>query len=263
MTSTARSVQPADLPPGWNVLALDTVGSTNDEARMITGARSDHGGAPHGTMVMASRQTIGRGRRQRPWESPPGNLYCSVVLRPPCTPMVAGTLAFVVGVALAEAIETVAPTIATRLKWPNDVLVEGRKIAGILLESASRHDGMIDYVIAGTGVNIVSFPEDTEFPASSLRDEGAGPVTPEALLHAYAWALDRIYRTWCAEGFSAIRGLWINRAWRLGEVLTARLTSENVTGVFEDVDGSGNLILSVDDGQRRRIAAGDVFFGGA
>ena len=258
---------PADahptLPADWRLVALDSVGSTNDEARALAAAPPAGAGAPHGTVVWARRQEAGRGRRGRAWASPEGNLYCSTVLRPDCSPSVVGTLTFVVALAIADAVGTFLPERGIALKWPNDVLVDGSKVCGILLDNALTPDRHVDWVIAGTGVNIASRPENTAFPATSLREAGAGRnATPEAVLEVYAAALDRRYTAWRLRGFAPVREAWLARVWGRDRPLAVRLESETVSGRFEDLDEAGNLVLRLDDGRSRRIAAGDVFFGG-
>jgi BirA family biotin operon repressor/biotin-[acetyl-CoA-carboxylase] ligase len=245
------------LPSGWRVIALDAVGSTNDEAKTLAAA-----GAPHGTVVWAGRQEAGRGRRNRAWTSPEGNLYCSTILRPDTGPAAAGQLAFVVALSLADAVAAVAPAATLSLKWPNDVLVNGRKVAGILLESSIRADDRVAWVVAGTGVNIRHCPEGTAFPATALDAEVAAPIAPAALLEAYLAALAEGCAQWQRQGFAPIRLAWLARAHGLGGPVTVQLERETLTGRFLDLDAEGGLILDLPGGRQRRVAAGDVFFGG-
>ncbi len=254
--AAGRAAAPV-LPPGWCAVVLDSVGSTNDEARALAEA-----GAPHGTIVWAGRQTAGRGRRNRDWVSPAGNLYCSAVLRPGCTAAVAGQLAFAVALALGEAVLRLAPGLDIRLKWPNDVLVGRRKTAGILLESSVAADGSIDFIIAGTGVNLVSAPSGTAFPATSLTVEGAGGIAPRDLLEAYAEGLDRWLGRWQEDGFVPVRQAWLDRAFGLGEQITMTLDRETLSGRFADLAASGALVLETADGRSRLVTAGDVMIGG-
>ena len=139
------------LPDGWRLVALPSVGSTNDAALRLA-----EGGASEGTFVWAREQTGGRGRRGRSWVSPPGNLYCSTVLRPECPASRAAELGFVAALAVAD---IVPAERRIRLKWPNDVLVDGGKIAGILLESSIGQDGLVEHVVAGIGVNVGFAPQ--------------------------------------------------------------------------------------------------------
>jgi BirA family biotin operon repressor/biotin-[acetyl-CoA-carboxylase] ligase len=239
------------------VVALGSVGSTNDEAK--DRARS---GSPERTVVWAKRQETGRGRRGRAWTSPEGNLYTSTILRPRVTPAVAAQMSFVASLAIAETAEAFLPAMAVvRCKWPNDVLVNGRKVAGILLESEAASDGRLDWLVLGVGVNLHHFPEGTEFAATSLADEGAGHPDPAAALEVYAGRLAAWYERWQAEGFAPVRTAWLARAVNLGGPVVVRLSDRELTGTFVDLDSDGVLLLDRGDGGApARIAAGDVFF---
>jgi BirA family biotin operon repressor/biotin-[acetyl-CoA-carboxylase] ligase len=244
------------LPEGFVLRELDRVDSTNEEARRLAEA-----GAPPGLVVLAAEQTSGRGRHGRAWASPAGNLYASVLLPAPEPIAASAQLSFVAGLALADALERHAPAgAALRLKWPNDVLVGRAKVAGILLESAGRANGAAASVIVGSGVNIVSSPSDTPYPATSLLAQGFEAITPRALLGAYLCALDRWLRRWRAAGFAEVRAAWCARGFGLGERIRLRLDREELQGRFVDVTPAGALLLDLDGGGRREIAAGDVFY---
>ena len=255
MTAAERPHAGPNLPPGWRLITYEAVGSTNDEARALATA-----GATDGSVVWARTQQSGRGRRGRHWDSPQGNLYCSVLLRPTGSPQRTGQLPFVVSLALARAVGALAPALDLQVKWPNDVLIGGAKISGILLEGSVRPDGSCDWVIVGTGINVTHFPDGTEFPATSIADAGASDVTVEMLLEAYLAELSALLIEWERDGFAGIRRDWMARAWGLGKALVVRLADATLTGVFEDLDDDGHLMLRLDDGELRRIAAGDVFF---
>lgn len=247
------------LPPAYRLVALDRVGSTNDEARRLAGE-----GAEDGTLVWALEQSAGRGRQGRSWASPPGNLYCSLVLRPDVPLARAAELSFVAALGVGGAIGAlVPPQVEMRYKWPNDVLLNDRKVAGILLESSARPDQAVDFVVLGVGVNVLSQPAAARFPATSLKAEGAGPdVDAAAVLesfsrHFLAW-VDR----WLDEGFDPVRAAWEARAWRLGERLEFAAGEGGgdaaLAGRFEGLAPDGSLLLAMDDGTSRRFAAGDV-----
>lgn len=242
-------------PAGWRLIALDSVDSTNRHARDLAGE-----GAPHGTVVTARRQDKGRGRWRREWVSPEGNLYVSVVLRPPGSLEEAGRLTFVVALAVADALKAVAPGVAIALKWPNDLLAGNRKLCGILLESEPAADLTAAWVVAGVGLNLISHPQGTDFPATNLAEAGAPGLAPEDALAAYIPALDRWYRCWREDGFAAIRRAWLARAAGLGEPVRVRLEQETLPGLFAGLGEDGSLLLDRPCGERRRIAAGDVFF---
>ncbi|MGH6974690.1 MAG: biotin--[acetyl-CoA-carboxylase] ligase [Stellaceae bacterium] len=241
------------LPPFFRLAAFDTLASTSDEARRR--ARDD---APEGTLVTARAQTAGRGRQGRIWVSPPGNLHVSLVLRPDAHIARAAQLGFAAGLAVADATHAFAPKAAITLKWPNDVLLDGRKAAGILLESEGDAAGRVAFVVIGIGVNLAASPADTEFPATSLKTVTSTAPTPEAFLAALAPAFALWYERWRAEGFAALRRVWLERAAGLGQALRARLPGETVEGRFAGLDDDGLLLLDAPGGQRR-IAAGDVF----
>ncbi len=242
------------LPPGFQLVAFDTIGSTNDEAKAL--ARR---GAPDGTLVWAREQVAGRGRRGRTWVSPPGNLYLSVVSRPGGAPVNAAQLGFVAALGLASALdELVGPRLQLSFKWPNDLLAHGRKLAGILLESETGTSGAVDFVVIGMGVNVASAPTDLEYPATSLRAEGYRDVTPAALLGGVVRHFEQWERRWHDGGFAPIRQAWVARARGIGDAIRVRLEGETLEGRFLDLDEDGALLL-VTAGGHRRIAAGEVF----
>ncbi len=245
------------LPKGWHLHDLDAVDSTNAVARKL-----GEEGAAEGQVIWAREQRQGRARRGRGWDSPPGNLYCSVLLRPDCRPAAAGQISFVTALALSDAVREVAPEIeGLHLKWPNDVVVQRRKIAGILLESAVSAEGDVDWVVIGTGVNLDSHPEDVDYPATNLAAEGHPFVLPVTLLEHYAARLDHWLAVWRVRGFGSIRDAWREQATGIGELITVRLDREIVIGRFEMLDEDGALHVVLGDGSRRRFTTGDVFFG--
>lgn len=248
------------LPPGFRVIGFPTVGSTNDEAKRL--ARQ---GAPEGTVVWALRQESGRGRRGRAWTSPEGNLYTSTILRPNRPPAEAAQLSFVAALAIADTAARLLPADAEiRCKWPNDVLVRGRKLSGILLESEPSTEGGVEWLALGVGLNVRHHPEFVDYAATSLGAEGAGDLELPLVLEVYIDRLAHWYRAWAADGFAPIRRAWLERATGLGGPVTVRLSNETLVGIFADLDMDGVLLLDREDGSgRRRIAAGDVFFGNA
>jgi BirA family transcriptional regulator, biotin operon repressor / biotin---[acetyl-CoA-carboxylase] ligase len=209
-------------------------------------------GLPEGVWLRAERQTSGRGRQGRVWTSPAGNFSgsTSVRLRPSDPP--AATLALVAAVALAEVVGAYLPGRA-QLKWPNDLLVDGAKLSGILLERAE------GAVVIGIGVNLAHHPHDIERPATSLAAHGV-TIAPEDFAETLAEAVMRWIERWRGEGVDTIRRLWVERGHPAGTPLTARLPDGSaVDGLFEGLDAEGALILRLADGTRRVIHAGDVF----
>ncbi len=249
---------PATLPPGYALIALDEAGSTNDEARERAAC-----GAPEGTVVWARVQRAGRGRRGRSWVSPPGNLYFSAVLRPACEARSVAQLSFVAALAVLDLVDESLPGRA-RCKWPNDVLVDGGKVAGILLESALGPGGRVDWVVLGIGVNLASHPDiEGPIPSASLADAGAMTLAPEEALSSVLAALARRRREWETQGFAAVRSAWLARAHGLGGPVGVANGERRLTGIFEGLDAEGALVLAQPGGERLSIAAGDVFFGDA
>jgi len=241
-------------PEGFVLHELAEVGSTNDEARRLAAA-----GVALPLVVLAGRQTRGRGRHGRGWESPKGNLYASVLLRVEEPVATSAQLSFVSGLALADALDERAPPGTTiRLKWPNDVLIGRAKVAGILLETAGANGA--GGVIIGTGVNILSYPDRTPYPATSMAEQGFRPTTPRELLITYLWALEGWLARWRESGFGAIRDAWCGRSLGIGEAIRLRLEREELSGRFVDITPAGALLMDLDAGGRREIAAGDLFF---
>jgi BirA family biotin operon repressor/biotin-[acetyl-CoA-carboxylase] ligase len=233
------------LPDGWTLVALPTVGSTNDEA-----ARLAEAGAPEFTFVWAREQTGGRGRRGRSWASPVGNLYCSTILRPECGAQQAAEIGFVAALAVAD---LVPRGRAVRLKWPNDVLVDGGKVAGILPESSVGQDGRVDHVVLGIGVNVSFAPRLAEmrYPGAMLGG------TVEAAAEGLARGLARWLGEWRQGGFDEIRAGWLAKAGPLGAEVDVRLGEELVRGRFAGMDEAGALLLDTPAGPRR-IVSGEL-----
>jgi BirA family biotin operon repressor/biotin-[acetyl-CoA-carboxylase] ligase len=241
------------LPPPFRLIAHDTLGSTNDELKRL--ARSGEG---EGLVVMAGRQTAGRGRRGRAWVSPPGNLYASLLLRPDCGAATAAQLGFAAVLAAAEALGEFAPEIELRCKWPNDLLANGKKIAGILLETEMVAEDLPDFVILGVGINLASSPRDTTHPATSLAQEGVAEIPPSVVVAAFIHRFAAWLARWRAAGFAPLRDAWLRRAAGLGGPIRVRLERTILDGRFLDLDSDGALRLGLPSGERR-IAAGEVF----
>lgn len=236
---------------------LGAVGSTNDAARRLIAE-----GAADGTVVTATEQTAGRGRRGNTWASPPGNLYLSAILRPAAPASVLGQLGFVAAVALAE---TLAPLLGAghtvALKWPNDVLVDDRKIAGILLECETA-GATVRWVIVGIGVNVANGPAVARVPATTLAALEIA-ITPEALAVGLIDALFAWRSVWQCDGFAPIRAAWLARAIGVGAIIRVNLERDSFEARFAALDDSGALVAELPGGARRLVAAGDVHLLGA
>ena len=170
------------LPPAYRLIERDAVGNSNDEAKALARA-----GAEDGTLLWVREQSAGKGRGGRTWASPPGNLYLSLVLRPDCPLSEASALGFIAALAVGEAIGSVAPPMDVLYKWPNDVLLNGRKVAGILLESETSGDELA-WLVLGVGVNVAHFPKEANFPATSLHFEGAPKTLTSAATSCFGLA---------------------------------------------------------------------------
>lgn len=242
------------LPAGVRAVILDEIDSTNEEAK-----RRAEAGEAGPLWILARRQTAGRGRRGRSWESKPGNLTATLLLRPKAPPARAAQLSFAAGLAAAETFETLgARNVA--LKWPNDVLIGEGKAAGILLESSGAMEGRLDWLAIGFGLNLAWAPDGVPYPATCLSAETCMPApSPEDALGVLAGAFSRYTLAWAAEGFAPIRTAWLAKARGRGEKIVARIGREEIEGVFRDLDEGGALILETSAGPRA-ISAGEVFF---
>lgn len=212
------------------------------------------------TWFLTRRQTAARGRRGRDWSSPEGNLSATFLCKPQATPHEAAKRSFMGANALFESLAIFVDRSRLALKWPNDVLLNGGKVAGILLESASRGP-FVDWLAIGFGVNLQVAPAapGAAFPPVSLRGEGGEAVSPEDFLTVLASNYATQEGKWEVFGFPRIREDWLRHAARIGEEITARTGNETVRGLFDTVDQDGNLILVTSRGPRS-IAAAEVYF---
>jgi BirA family biotin operon repressor/biotin-[acetyl-CoA-carboxylase] ligase len=237
---------------GLRHIALETAGSTNAEA--LFRARAGERGP---LWITAKTQTTGRGRGGRTWISPPGNLYATLLLSEPCAGEIAPQLAFVAGLGVYDAVASCAPQIAAKLalKWPNDVLLAREKLAGILIESESTPALQ---VAIGIGVNCVSHPDDTAYPATDMSAAGA-PVTAADLFAALMASMQRRLAQWdSGAGFAQIRADWLARAYGLGQDIRIRLPDREFAGRFEGLDETGRLLVT-HGGKIITVTVGDVF----
>ena len=212
------------------------------------------------TWIMARRQTAARGRQGRAWQNPEGNLAATLLMRPLGGPADAALRSFMAANALFESLALHVDRTKLAVKWPNDVLLSGGKVAGILLESMGTAQGL-DWLAIGVGVNLAAVPDgvqDAAFPPTALAEHGDA-VSPEAFLEELAANYATEEAIFAELGFARIREDWLKRAARLGEVITARTSREEITGTFESIDEAGNLILRTPKGAQV-IAAADVYF---
>jgi BirA family biotin operon repressor/biotin-[acetyl-CoA-carboxylase] ligase len=255
---TARPPSTGAPPPVQvPIIAFDEIDSTNAEAR-----RRAEAGETGPLWITAARQSAGHGRRGRAWETGAGNLAATLLMVTDKPPAEAAQISFVAALAVAGLGRLHLAAELIRLKWPNDVLVGGRKVAGILVESGRRDDGRL-WLATGIGVNLASAPVAAERPATSFADHAfAAPPTPQVALGQLAGAFAGWLGVWEAQGFAPIAEAWTQRAYGLGQPCIARLGSETVEGIAEGLDSDGALQLRLADGKIRRITAGDVFFEG-
>ncbi|WNO55139.1 biotin--[acetyl-CoA-carboxylase] ligase [Stakelama saccharophila] len=226
---------------------LAETGSTNADLLLL--ARE---GAAEGTWLRAERQTAGRGRQGRQWASPAGNCYASTLIRLRPSDPPAATLALTAAIALHEAVAVYCDS-PIRLKWPNDLLLDGAKLSGILLERAG------DAVVIGFGVNLAHHPQGLERAATSLAEHGMS-IDPAMFVETLAESVARWLSRWRGEGIAPIRSRWLACAHPPGTALTARTSDgASVDGLFDGLDGDGALILRLASGERHVIHAGDVF----
>lgn len=251
------SLGPRALSAGYRLAAFDRIGSTNAEA-----LKRARGGERGPLWFVTTEQTAGHGRRNRPWIAPRGNLASSILHVVDVPPAVAATLGFAAGLALAEALRTAgANGIEFALKWPNDVMAQNRKIAGILLEAEPVGERLA--VVVGIGTNVVGAPQGTPTPATCLKALGID-LTAEQLFLALSDAWTEFYRIWDAgRGFAEIRKLWLARAAGLRGPVSVVSGGVTIAGVFETIDEAGCMIVAMADGRRVPISAGDVYFGTA
>lgn len=254
---------PRAIAAGYKLAALERTGSTNADA--IKSARAGERGP---IWFVTAEQTAGRGRRQRAWVSPRGNLAASVLEILDVAPSVAATIGFAAGLAEEAALEKVSIEAAMRLgpdrpryalKWPNDVLADGKKLVGIGLEAEAVGDRLA--IVVGIGTNIVAAPEGTPTPAVSLAALGV-QISAEELFSALTDAWVEFRGIWDdGRGFAEIRKLWLARAARLGEPIAIDTGAMVLEGIFDTIDDTGCLIVRTAEGRRVPIAAGEVFFG--
>ena len=241
------------LPKGWpdevRLLRFDLLDSTNEEARRLA-ATGDIGPV----WIAARMQSKGRGRRGNSWISEPGNLFATLLMSAPNA--TAAQLGFAASLATADMVASYTTLPRVRLKWPNDVLLDNRKVAGILLEAVGP-----ETVAIGIGINLAHHPEDTETPAVSVKSATGHAVDPDDALGNLAARFAAWYGTWRSHGFAGLKPHWLKRASGLGGPIRARLVDREIKGVFEDLDHDGALLLRSDAGLTR-ITAAEVFLEG-
>ncbi len=243
------------MPEGYDLRAFDVLDSTNAECR-----RMADGGYGGNVWIIAGEQSAGRGRRGREWISRSGNLFASLLYGIDCDLGTASQLSFVTALAVRDAVADILQSNEmVTCKWPNDILVRGKKISGILLETAGKGSETPSHVIIGIGINVQHHPEDSQYPATNLNDENGSKIDAELVMERLMGSMAHWILCWKDHGFALIRKAWKDNALGLGKEIIVRLPDEELRGRFVDLDDNGALILEF-DGERRHITAGDVFF---
>ncbi len=243
------------MPNGVGAFFFEECDSTN--ARAAAFAKAGEQGP---VWVIAGAQSAGRGRRGRAWTSETGNLYASLMFRPSIRAQDMAALPFIVALAVRDTFVALgAPEDQVQCKWPNDILIGGRKASGVLIESSARHGGLLDYVIIGIGMNLVHFPDDAAFGATSLRHATGLAVSVKDAVSVLAEKLYRRIDAWKVDDFKAVADEWTRYSWGLGQKRELRTHDETFTATLLGLSDDGALIARLDDGSEKRLYAGDVF----
>lgn len=250
---------------GWlqeyTLLIYDDIDSTNEEAKRLAadGLEGSHA-------IWAKSQTQGHGRYGRQWVSPEGNLYLSLLLQPECDVTDASQLAFVAAVAMADTVSFFLPNSAEiGYKWPNDIMVNNKKIGGILLESRLQANStVLDWMVVGVGINVSYFPqlapERTGYFATSLHAEGAETTHVDAVLYKFMQAFTAARAKWKKYGFLPLKELFLEKALNIGKAITVCTANDRLSGVFQGIDDEGCLLLLLEGGHQKAISVGELFF---
>ena len=243
-----------NVPPGFTVRHFESIGSTNDAAKSAARAR-----AVDGSVFWTGHQSAGRGTHGREWTMPPGNLAVSIVKRPRVPIAFAAQGALVTAVAVADALVALGLSEKrVRLKWPNDVLVDGAKISGILLEGEAQATAT-RWLVIGTGINLAHHPADTRHAATNLQAERL-TVSPDVALSAYLTAFDHWWRRWRRYGFSIVRSAWLSRTIHVpSDMLRISIGREVEVAEYVGLAADGALIVVGDGGSEKRIVSGEIF----
>lgn len=242
----------------YHLLTYDVLDSTNSEARRLAG-----GGASHGAVIWARKQTSGRGRMGREWVSADGNLFTTILLSPRVSLQQCAQLSFVAALAVADTLDAIVPDAElVRCKWPNDVLVSGKKIAGVLLESFTTKELISErqWIAVGIGINVDSYPEHVLFPATSLREVGVELISAKIVLSRLVHNFIARYDKWEASGFAPLRKAWQKKAYYINQPVEVIVGEDRLQGAFMGIDDEGQLLIKNGGKKAQAILAGDVFY---
>ena len=236
------------------LIELDSTGSTNAEARKLADA------ADFGPLwIRADEQTAGRGRRGRNWVSPKGNLYCTALFQSELPVSQIGLYSFVAALAVYDSLKAMCPDAGLGLKWPNDALLNEAKISGLLLETGKTHHQ--NWVIVGIGINLVSHPENTPYPATNLTEHIDDVLAPDQLVSILMEKFASWKHIFENKGFDPIRVAWRDAAVNVPGPVTVKLPNEEFVGTAIDMGQNGALQVQLPDGTMREVHAGDVYLG--
>lgn len=239
----------------FQTTSYDAVSSTMDVARDALKEK----GSAHGHVFTAQTQTAGRGRHARIWSSEPGNLFASLILEPQCSLDKAAQLSLVMAIAIGEALLEVLPQHAhLSYKWPNDILIQNKKICGILLEAEANSDHSLKSLIIGFGLNIKNYPDEAIWPATALSEYRV-QISLEEMLKKILEKVNFFYTHWCEHGLTRIRTLWMERAYGLDKPIKVQANAQEVTGRLKDLSADGALLLD-HEGKLITITSGEVYF---
>lgn len=255
MTATSHKEWRALAPDGVDVRYFEECGSTNSLA-----AEAGAGGLKMPTWFVAGAQNAGRGRRGNAWSSAKGNLYCSYLIQPEAKISDLATLPYLVALAVRDTfIALGCNPDSVQCKWPNDVLVNGRKTSGILIESSAGPALKCDFAVIGIGLNLRHYPVDAKFPATSLMDEIDRSIEAAAAFKTLAHTLEHRLNSWDPKSVAKMIGEWRDCAWGMGLRREIRTSDESFFAMLEGLDDTGGLLLRLDDGSTKKLYAGEVF----
>ncbi len=237
----------------FTIHQFEQLDSTNDAAFV----RAENREIFDREIILAEMQSGGKGRESRSWDSPKGNLYFSLLLQPPIEIKKIPQISFVAITALRLAVAELEPEGRVENKWPNDLLINKKKVAGLLLESKIAQQNC-QFVIVGIGLNLVSNPDKTIFPASNLKNFSSIISAPE-MLKKFLNQFEKIYQNWLDFGFEGIRELWLQSAFRLGQEVAVKNNGAEIVGTFSDLDEEGNLVLETKNDGKKIIFAADLY----
>ncbi len=244
-----------NIPPLYELVTRDSIDSAVSEAKRLALS-----GAEEGTLVWVNAQTAGRGRLDHQWLSERGNLHCAIVLQPHEPVAIAGQINYVAAVSLATAIANhVTPMTELRYRWPNDLLLNNLKVAGILLDPCSVNNGNVESMVLGINVNIKSHPKQLDDRAANMQDDGFSKSTDADLLESFSRNFLSWINRWAEEGFAPIAKAWTQRVNGMGESIDIKLVGETISGEFVELDSTGALVIRLADDTRRKVTVAEFF----